>query len=564
VIRNPDSATKTQAFASKSNSQAREMHPMVVHGSFSKMRKPVVLSALAIVVVLAAAVLFLVWHWPFSREAVLKDLEEASMSKVHMDAFHGTYFPRPGCVLEHVTFQHNPKAGTPPLITIEKLRIEGTFPGLFTKHLRRIRAEGLHVLIPPRDSGERFQTPARSTFVIDDLIADAAILEAASRDPEKQPLKLLFHSFVLSNVGGNGPASFRAKLSNSKPPGEITSTGTFGPWNPDDVGKVTVSGDYLFEHADLSVFPGIAGLLSSSGKFSGTLNHIEVQGVTDTPSFAVTSSSHRVQLKTQFHAVVNSVNGDTFFQQVGGTFWKTTVWSQGSVAGRAGQPGKATSIELAATDGRIQDLLLLFARSERSPMSGNVSFHAKVLIPPGERAFLERVELQGNFGIDAGTFSKSSTQEGVNHLSEGASGDDNSRKAVREQSDPETVLSDLKGHVLLRDGTARFSNLSFTVPGALAQMYGTYNLITEEIDLHGMLRTDSAPSNTTQGIKSLLMKVLDPFFKKKRAGYAMPIKITGTYEHPIFGLDLGRSGDSPARKEKEQERASQLLEGAKH
>jgi hypothetical protein len=101
------------------------------------------------------------------------------------------------------------------------------------------------------------------------------------------------------------------------------------------------------------------------------------------------------------------------------------------------------------------------------------------------------------------------------------------------------VLSDLKGHVLLRDGTARLSNLSFSVPGALAQMQGTYDLITEQIDLRGTLKTDSEPSDTTHGMKALMLKVLDPFFKKKHTGYAMPVKITGTYEHPEFGLDLG-------------------------
>src|SRR5712692_10271227 len=111
-----------------------------------------------------------------------------------------------------------------------------------------------------------------------------------------------------------------------------------------------------------------------------------------------------VELKTQFHAVVNGENGDTFLQQVVATLWKTTVWSQGGVAGTSGQPGKTTSVELAAKDGRIQDLLLLFARSDRAPMSGTVSFHAKVSIPPGKRAFLEKVELQGDFGIDAGSF----------------------------------------------------------------------------------------------------------------------------------------------------------------
>jgi hypothetical protein len=35
-----------------------------------------------------------------------------------------------------------------------------------------------------------------------------------------------------------------------------------------------------------------------------------------------------------------------------------------------------------------------------------------------------------------------------------------------------------------------------------------------------------------------MLKVLNPFFKKKRVGYVMPVKITGTYEHPLFGLDL--------------------------
>jgi AsmA-like C-terminal region len=490
--------------------------------------------------VLLSGAIFLAARWPFSRAAVLQDLAEASLSRVDVGSFHGTYFPRPGCVLEGVIFQHNPKAGSPPLITIQKLRIEGSFVGLFTKHVRSIRAESLRILIPPRGSGEHFQTLRRSQFVIDDLIADGAILEVASRNPYKQPLQFSFHNFVIRNVGNKGPASFQAKLSNPEPPGEITTTGRFGPWNPDDVSKVAVSGEYLFQHADLGVFGGIDGLLSSGGKFSGTLGRVEVQGVTDVPGFKVKSSSHPVQLRTQFHAVVNGENGDTFLRQVSATFWNTKVWSDGSVAGRSGQPGKTTSVELTATNGRIQDLLLLFARSERSPMSGTVSFHARVSIPPGKRPFMEKVELQGDFGIDAGSFSKSETQAGVNHLSEGALSDENPDKAKKNNynDDPTTVLSDLKGHVLLKDGTARFSNLAFSVPGALAQMQGTYNLITEKIDLHGTLRTDSAPSNTTHGMKGLMLKVLQPFFKKKRADYQMPVKITGTYEHPSFGLDL--------------------------
>ncbi len=148
------------------------------------------------------------------------------------------------------------------------------------------------------------------------------------------------------------------------------------------------------------------------------------------------------------------------------------------------------------------------------------------------------MELQGDFGIDAGSFTKSDTQQGVNSLSQGALGEKN-HKTENDDSDPRNVLSDLKGHVLLKNGIATFSNLSFGVPGALAQMRGTYDLISEKIDLHGTLKTEAEVSKTTHGIKSLMLKVLDPFFKNKPDGYLAPVKITGTYDHPEFGLDLG-------------------------
>jgi hypothetical protein len=208
------------------------------------------------------------------------------------------------------------------------------------------------------------------------------------------------------------------------------------------------------------------------------------------------------------------------------------------VAGRVGQSGKTASVELAAKEGRIQDILLLFAKSERAPMSGIVNFRAKVALPPGKDPFLKKVELQGDFGIDAGSFTKPDTQEGVNHLSQGALGEKDNHKTEKDEPDPETVLSDLKGHVVLKDGTATFSNLSFSVPGALAQMQGTYNLITEKIDLRGTLRTNSEVAKTTSGMKSAMLRVLEPFLKKNRSGYFTPVKITGTYAHPSFGLDL--------------------------
>ena len=522
-------------------------------------RKLILTAGLITLAIFIAAGIFLGTHWPFRREAVLKDLEEASESRVVVGGFHETYFPRPGCVLDHVIFQHD--SDPQPLITADTIRIEGSFSGLLTSHVKRIVTEGLRIVIQAKNSGEHFETPKRSTVVIDELTADGGMLEVRRRDPDESPLQFTFHNFSLSNVGAHGPASFRAKFSNPEPPGEITTTGNFGPWDSAQVGKTPVSGEYDFEHADLGTFHGIAGLLSSTGNFSGTIGQIEVDGSTDIPEFAVTSSHHATDLRTQFHATVNAENGDTFLQTVSANFRKTTVWSEGSIAGGTGGPGKNASLDLAVKDGRIQDILLLFVKSPRSPMSGMVSFKAKAVVPSGKLRFLKKVELEGDFGIDAGSFTKPNTQQGVNNLSMGASGkkekeeehrkSDQDRKSRDEEADSETVLSELRGHVRLKDGIANFSNLSFAVPGAVAHLNGTYNLESEKIDFHGTLKTHDELSETTHGVKSLMLKVLDPFFKKKPADYEAPIKMTGTYGHPVFGLDLS-DRDNKGKKSKDK------------
>ena len=507
--------------------------PTPIRGSRSI--RVVILSGLG--VGLLTVFVLIAFFWPFRVDAVLRELADESDSKVTTGSFHATYFPHVGCILDQVIFQHNPRSGAQPLITIKKLTIRGTIAGIFARHVKLVAVEGMHILIPPLGS-EHFKTPPRSSVVIDNLVADGTILELASRQKGTPPLRFVFRGFTISDVGSGAPAVFRAALSNPEPPGEITTTGKFGPWNPDNVGQTVVSGEYRFENADLGTFPGISGLLASSGKYAGMLERIEVEGNTDVPHFAVARSSNHTGLETQFHAIVNAENGDVFLQNVNANFRKTTIWTQGRVAGEAGQAGKTTSLTMASKEGRIQDLLLLFTNSPLAPMSGSVNFKAKVSIPPGEKPFLKRVELQGDFGIDAGSFTKTDTQQGLNSLSLGARGEKNP-KPEKDDTDPQNVLSNLKGHILLNNGVATFSDLSFGIPGALAQMRGTYNLISEKIDLHGTLRTEAEISKTTHGIKSLMLKVLDPIFKNKPSGYLAPVKISGTYDHPQFGLDLG-------------------------
>ena len=71
---------------------------------------------------------------------------------------------------------------------------------------------------------------------------------------------------------------YDAALTNAKPPGEILSKGTFGPWAAEEPGDTPVSGEYDFRDADLSVFKGIAGTLASTGDFDGSLSSLSVHG----------------------------------------------------------------------------------------------------------------------------------------------------------------------------------------------------------------------------------------------------------------------------------------------
>lgn len=490
-----------------------------------------VAAVLCIVIALVAASL-----WPFSQARVLRNLHEASDSDVQLRAFHRTYFPSPGCILEGVVFQHG-AAQAKPLISIDKVTIRGTYGGILAKRISRIIAEGMRVSIPALGTGQAFHTTP-SEITIDEFVAKGATLEFASRDPAKQALRFDIHEAFLQNIAPTGPLTYSLKVHNPEPPGEISTEGKFGGWNHADAGQTPVSGEYTFEHADLSVYEGIAGMLASTGKFGGALQHIDVSGTTDTPDFEVKSGGHPVRLTTQFSAYVDATHGNTFLKRVDADFGKTHVIAEGSIARSPNGKSKTALLELRSGQARIDDLLHLFVKAQHPPMSGSVTLRAHVEIPPGPEEFLKKLKLQGSFGISSGTFSKPETQNGVDELSAGARGQ-------KDPPDPETVLTDLTGDVSLLQGVSRFSDLSFGVPGASARMHGTYNLIDHKIDLRGQMRVDSKISNAESGGKALLLKMIEPFFKKKKKGEIVPVRISGAYEHPTFGLDLN---DKKAQK----------------
>jgi hypothetical protein len=497
----------------------------------------ITISGLLALVVIGGVAVLVASRWPFTRDTIVRTLQEKFSSTVELKTFQRTYFT-PGCVAEGVTFRRNSDRNAPPIATIEKLTIQGGYWGLFTtpNRVRRVRVEGLRMFVSPRS--ERTGNDARPTgnleqfsLIIDEIIADGAVVEFASDEPGTESLKYAIHKLTLNSVADDRPMSFHVILQNAKPPGEIRTDGQFGPLRPENVGHTVLSGSYMFQHADLNVFPGIGGTLSSTGQFYGVLEHIEVEGSTDAPSFQVKRSNHAVHLRTQFHATVNALDGDVALPSVHAQFERTSVVSQGEVAKKAGSEGKTVSLGATELQGRIQDWLRLFSKADRPALTGAMNFRAQILVPPGKRDFIERVNLQGDFEIDAASFTRSTTQEKLGSLSQVAQGE-------KENDDPASVVENLKGHVVLKDAIATLSDLSFSVPGAVAHVHGTYGLLTEQVNLHGTLQVDNKLSQGSKGMKSFLLKFLEPFLKKKNAGEIVPIKVGGTFHHPSYGLDL--------------------------
>jgi hypothetical protein len=81
--------------------------------------------------------------------------------------------------------------------------------------------------------------------------------------------------------------------------------------------------------------------------------------------------------------------------------------------------------------------------------------------------------------------------------------------------------------------------LDYTLPGATVGLTGMYSLDGQQFDFAGKVRTQAKVSNMVASRwKSLMLKPVDPFFKKDGAGAVVPVKITGTKSAPKFGLDL--------------------------
>ncbi|MGE0406493.1 MAG: AsmA-like C-terminal region-containing protein [Candidatus Korobacteraceae bacterium] len=457
-------------------------------------------------------------------------------------------------------------ANMPPFISIGKLSLHTGASALLRKapKLGLVELQGLVINVPPRrdrrpeedvdarnqKAGDQQDVPPDSgkpkrgvpDVSIVELRADGTILRIHSRKPGKEPMQFDIERLTMHSVGPNQPMRFQARLHNATPPGWIDSHGKFGPWNAEELSLTPVSGSYQFRDADLSVFRGISGMLSSDGAYDGRLERIEVEGWTDTPDFTLGLSGNRVPLRTEFKAVVDGTNGDTYLQPVTAKLGESTFVARGSIANQPGPDGKPTkgktiSLQVSADRARIEDFLRLAIKAE-PPLSGTMKMNARLNLPPGKQDVADKLFLKGEFLLASARFADDDVQSKIRTLSLRGRGINKKEEA---QAGKERVVSNLQGKFLLENGRMALSGVAFRVPGAVVHVQGQYGLRSENLDFEGELRIDAKVSETVSGIKALLLKPIDPLFRRDGAGAVIPIRIQGPREEPKFGVDIKRA-----------------------
>jgi hypothetical protein len=451
---------------------------------------------------------------------------------------------------QNLKFHQRGRTGVPPLIEIAEARAKMTWLSLLrqSKTISSLELKGLRINIPPKVEGQpRFDTGPPSgrpapDFLIRRVSADGTILRIIPKEPGKDPLEWNIRKLKLQSAGPKQAMRFDAVLTNAKPPGDINSKGHFGPWNADDPGQTPLDGDYTFKNADLSVFKGIAGILSSQGQYTGVLEKIDAKGTTLTPDFRLGADGNPLPLKADFHAIIDGTSGDTYLQPVRAMLANTPIECSGGVYGKAGVKGKTIDLDMKVSGGRIDDMLRLAIKTKHPPLVGGITLKAKLVIPPGDVDVVRKLRLKGDFAMNRVSFTDNTIQDKLESLSTRARG--------KPDAPARDVTSHFDGKFDIANGTITMDRLIFAMPGADVKLAGSYGMRSEKIDFAGHLLMDARISETVGGYKSWLLKPIDPFFAKDGRGAVIPIKITGTREDPQYGLNFGGGNGKKEQKNK--------------
>ena len=510
-------------------------------------RRILLVSCAIIAIAIAGLAAWAVRSAPQLRGRVVDALNARFESQVALGSLDVDMFPKPRAAGTKLTLRHNGRTDVPPLITIDSFETNAALLGVLRTPVRldRVEINGLAVSIPPggfrqgrpetEDEPHRPHAERPSPILIERIDANSVRVEIHSRRPDRLPRVWDVQKLTMRDFGDLEGSRFDANLINPVPRGVIDTTGSFGPWHADEPGLTPVSGNYLFQNADMNVIKGLDGTLSSSGTYRGVLERLEVEGTTEMPDFSLDLAGQKVILNTRFKAIVDGTNGDTILERVEAKLNESAITAKGAVIRAQDVKGRHVELDVSLDNARLEDLMQLAVKAAKPPLVGRVNLTTHMLLPAGPEDVVQRLQLDGRFELAQARFTNLNVQRQITTLSRRGRGEEGN-----EGADNERVVSNLRGRFKLANGALTFSELTFAVPGSIVQLHGSYNLHSEEMNFQGELLTDATLADMTSGVKSLLARLAQPLFRRKGGGTRLPIRISGPRSKPQFGLDFGR------------------------
>ena len=220
-------------------------------------------------------------------------------------------------------------------------------------------------------------------------------------------------------------------------------------------------------------------------------------------------STHQAPLHTTYHAVVDATNGNTTLDPVHATLLDTNIVATGGVYEVPGVRGRTVKLNVSIDRGRLEDIMRMAVNTPTAPMTGGLTLTTSLVIPSSQQDVVDKLELAGRFKIEA------------------------------DAAEFRRVISDFAGQFRLGKARLSMPTLTFNVPGAVVSMKGAYTLRQETLAFSGDLYMDGKISQTMSGFRSLLLRMVDPLFRRD-GKTVVPLKISGTRNDPQFGLDTRR------------------------
>ena len=474
------------------------------------------------------------------HDRIVDALSRGLDSEVTLESVEVGLFPIPSVTGKGLVIRHLGRHDIPPLVVVREFACHIGWRGYFDKDVEQVHLDGLEITIPPGRGKDMpdvdvksDSSNGRSRLIIRRVLAHDARLTVLPKNPKKNPRVFDIFDLTMNDLGFDTPAPFKATLTNPIPFGTIETQGTFGPWAAIEPRETPLSGDFTFA-ADLGTIKGIAGSLTSTGRYDGTIERVSTSGTTQTPDFSIPKlKAAPLPLTTSYDAFVDGTNGDVELTRVDVRLGKSDLRATGNIVGTKGVKGKRVYLNVKSGNARMEDILSLTVRSQPPAMTGLVQLEARFDLPQGDRDVIDKLRLDGRVSVKTARFTVDRIQDKVDDLSRRGRG----RPDDESISD---VASNFSTAFVVQNGTVTLKGLNYTVSGAAVALGGTYALESGALDFDGEARLVASVSQTQTGVKRVLLMPFNFMFRKDGAGTLVGINITGTVDQPKIGVDLLR------------------------